>query len=452
MTLRLVRGDQEGPHKSDGPRLEIVFRLDDATQMLLRQLLTSGLLSAMQPHPASADAVVAGVIRPSEPSNITRSIETWQADMERRGCRASSVKQFGRHARLLAEYMGWSSVEQITLAGAQEYLAAQRKAGWTGTTHDGAVSALKCYTRFLYNTKLIQDNTLQFLEASGEQGGQGARALTLTEARGIVAAAQERARRTRKDKGCTALFVAFLCHTGLRHEEASRCTWGCIDTDADPPVLVTDPAWAKNGRRDTVPLHPELVRLLERHRASVPDAKNRPIFPHAPNRHTWHIDREAAGVSREDSRGRSATFHSCRKYLATMLDRTGASPGTVARILRHAEGITQQRYIDADICAEVEAVKRLPELWPESGTKILDGTRARADSPSAETGSMPRQNLTTPSPSVARSTLAGSAPVRGTGRATDRDRVSERPALADRPCSCRAESVGIQHGNGQSRT
>lgn len=171
----------------------------------------------------------------------------------------------------------------------------------------------------------------------------------------------------------------------------------------------------------------------------------------AQHRHTWSTDRESAGVPREDQRGRAATYHSCRKYLATMLDRTGASPGVVARILRHAEGITQARYIDADISAEVEAIQRLPCLWPEIGTKMLDSAQAQTDTAGDEPAeAMSTETIQITPRSSARPFMAGSSPTRSAGRALDPVVLSERPALADRPCRSVPSPAGVQHGNGQS--
>lgn len=393
---------------------------------------------------------VAGTIRP-QPSTILRAILDWQADMERRGCRDTSVKAFGRHAQRLIEFTGWSSTDAITLAGTHEYLAAQRKAGWNGPTHDGAVSALRCFTRFLHQTKVLPDDPLVHLEASGEQGGQGSRALTLEEARAIIQTAYDRGIRTRKDRSSMPVFVAFLCHTGLRCEEASKITWGDVDLEADPPVIVTDPAWAKNGRRDVVPIHPEMLGLLRRHKSGVPDKRTDRIFPRGPNRRIWDKDREAAGVAYEDSRGRAATYHSCRKYLATMLDRTGATPGTVARILRHAEGITQARYIDADLEAEVLAVSALPSLcgeWAQKyNEKCLDKAGASRNTPSAKPMVQP---LIQHDDSVL-GTLPGRigfATASGSECPAPSRLDLERPAFAERPARSTAKPSQVRHGNG----
>jgi integrase len=419
------------------------------TQIPLTQRVTYDPVERMDPAPVTSAGMdaVAGRIKPAR-SSIVAAIEDWQADMERRGCAPGSVSRFGRAARLLCEYAGWATAADINLVDTQKYLAAQRKAGWSGTTHDGAVSALRCWSRFLFQRGEITSNVLELLEASGESGGQGARALTTDEARALVRAARERALRNGRDRSNAALCYITLCHTGLRHAELAALTWGNLDFETG--VVITDPAWAKNGRRDTIPMHPELVGLLNEHRKCVKDTPESRVFPSVPNRVTWGQDREAAGIRALDARGRPVSMHSCRKYLATMLDRTGASPGVASRILRHAENLTQARYIDPSLNEEVAAVTALPNLWTEIKTVLLDSGKEIVDSDSARSTMRP---LTIPTSSDSAARLSGSVSQlsRVAGRAVDPDKSVERPDVSGR----RGVSVpdqGIRTGNGHFST
>lgn len=219
--------------------------------------------------------------------------------------------------------------------------------------------------RFLHRGGYVPQNPFEFVEASGESGGAGSRALTTDEVRAMLRVALDRQQRDGRAKGNRALFWAFLALTGLRGSEAEACRWRDIDLDGEPPALYSDPKWAKNGRRMRVVLNAEIRALLTDHRRSVPCRPDDLVFPVTPNRASWRAMRELAGVAAEDARGREATAHGLRKWLATTLDATGASPGVVSRILRHSDNLAQERYIDPDPRAEVEAVGRLPRLWPD---------------------------------------------------------------------------------------
>ena len=374
--------------------------------------------------------------------------------MERRGCAPRSVTRFQRDARRLCEYTGWATVDQLALAGAIEYLGAQRAGGWSGTTHDAVASAIRSWGAFLAKVGAVLINPFEHLESTGEQGEPGARALTTEEARAIIAAACRPERRGRA-KCPRSLFYLFLCLTGLRTAEATACRWKDIDLEGDPPAIYTDPRWAKNKTRMRVVLAPELLTMLRGYRASVPYAPADRVFPSVPNRHSWAADRERAGVRAEDGRGRAATFHSCRKWLATQLDAQGVTPGVVARIIRHADGLTQKKYIDPPAGEEVSAISGLPRLWPEQipnpiamgARKTLDTGPEGADAVGATPNMNPAHTPISDSASRDLGQLGRSVSQLCSGGSGSLDVESAHSPLGTSPVSHRA----ITHGNGQSR-
>lgn len=315
---------------------------------------------------------VAGVIRP-QAATIGEAVDAWAANMRRLGCKPRSIDRFVKKARECAAFNDWTLVTHLTLEGAEKWLAHKRDtAAWSGPTHDQACSILRCFSGFLKQRKMIPEHVLEHLESSGEQGDEGSRALRTDEARRIIAEAIRRRYADARARGNVPAFLLFLCHTGLRHDEASRCCWKDVDLDSEVPAIYTDPKWSKNGKRMRVVLNSEIVAVLKWHRTLVQKAPDARVFPIAPNRHTWQKIREAAKVDDEDQRGRAATYHSCRKWFATELDRAGASPGVVSRLLRHAGSLAEQRYIDPDPSMEIAAVSKLPRLWPENENKILN--------------------------------------------------------------------------------
>lgn len=59
---------------------------------------------------------------------------------------------------------------------------------------------------------------------------------------------------------------------------------------------------------------------------------------------------------------------SFRRAFATLLYGVGTSDAVITRLMRHAHGITQARYIDPDPTMERAAVENLPTIFPESET------------------------------------------------------------------------------------
>jgi integrase len=267
-----------------------------------------------------------------------------------------------------AAALGWASVADIALGPVEDYLAGKMASGqWSGTTHDSAASALRSLGRFLHRRRHLDANPFLYLERSNDTGEPGSRALRTDEARRLIAAALDRWRGDRRQKANAPLFYAVLLLTGLRCDEAAHCRWKDLVLDSDTPFLATDPAWAKNGRRQVVPLNTEIAGLLRAARATTPSRPTDRVFASHPNRHTWGRDRLAAGIADRDERGRSATMHSCRKWLASTLDELGVPQGVRRAITRHSGGI-DDRYVDHPAEAQVLAVSRLPLLWPHEPT------------------------------------------------------------------------------------
>ena len=322
----------------------------------------SGIIDTMpatQPdtfHPAPAIGLTG--------NPLCAALESWRSDMERRGAREASIRQFVKRVRNAAAACGWRAPADIRYDQAAEWLARERKAKeWSGTTTDGVVSALRCFARFCHAAGLVTLDPLLALNRSGEQGGPGERALTVEEVRALVTIASAATARDRRARCPRGLYYGFLALTGLRTIEAGKCTWGDLDLLGDPPALYSDPKWAKNGKRQRVCLCPEIVEKLSEWGGCVPSGRSDPVFPESSNRATWIKDRIAAGIPEVDGRGRRCGLHSLRKAFCTMLYATGASDATISRLARHESSITQSRYIDPDCALEVEAVRRLPKIF-----------------------------------------------------------------------------------------
>ena len=316
----------------------------------------------MNPQPVLSLTPVVG------PSAIGAAVDRWDADMERRNRTPKSRALFRRRIEMCLAFNGWTDPAQITYLGASDWLAYQvKERGWSGSTHDQTISALQGFTRFLVKTDALPTDPWKALERRGEVGKVGGRALTLAEVRAMVAVGYAASAVDRRCKAPRGLFYAFLALTGLRYAEGQACRWGDLDRAGDPPALYTDPKWTGNkaGRRDRVPLCGQLRERLEEWSRCVPSGVADPVFPHTPNRATFAKDRAAAGVPELDGRQRPVGFHSLRRGFASLLYAAKAPEATITRLMRHALGITQARYIDPDCTLEVEAVESIPQIFPQ---------------------------------------------------------------------------------------
>lgn len=285
--------------------------------------------------------------------------------MTGRGIRTTSIRRMVRAIEAAAAGCAWKNTAQVEYTQCVSYLAAKRRDGWGGSTYDQNVSVLRCFGQYLRRARIATTNPLEDLMPSRDGGGEGARAYSVDEAALHVAASLRRHQTDGRAIGNAPLFWTFCFMTGMRHHEASACTWGDVACDCARPMIITSKEWSKSRRRDRIALAPEIARLMTIHRGQVPSARRDRVWPIVPTRATWHADREAAGIPEIDERGRPATVHTCRKSFATWLDDLpGVSAGIVARLTRHARSLTEERYIDPAVDREREAVSGLKSPWP----------------------------------------------------------------------------------------
>ena len=113
----------------------------------------------------------------------------------------------------------------------------------------------------------------------------------------------------------------------------------------------------KTGSAATIPLHPYLVKELQR---AFVERTTTNVFDSLPNRVTVIDDLTAASIPIVDEHGRRAGYHGLRYMFATLLDETGASHGTRRALMRHSTGDMTDGYTVARQSEMYEAVKRLP--------------------------------------------------------------------------------------------
>lgn len=162
----------------------------------------------------------------------------------------------------------------------------------------------------------------------------------------------------------------------MRAEEPGKLQWRHVDLVEG--AIHWTPDINKNGRNQSVAIHPVLLDLLRRHAATVPIGPNDRVFPQAANRVTFRKDRERSGIAPMDPRGRRWSCHSARKWFDTQLSDAGVPAAMVRLLMRHAMEVGD-RYYDATIERQREALNRLPSLWPELSTeRIVDNSRKNA--------------------------------------------------------------------------
>jgi len=326
---------------------------------------------------------------------ITDAYAAWVADMRRRHKADCSIKRMGTHIQACCNWVGWVGVRQMDGEGLTRWLGAmvsERK--WSGATHDVALAALRAFGKFCHAQGWVDRQPFAGIAPSAMPAREAAGALTVEQARAMVRAGSRAFRSDRRARCNRGLFYGLLILSGLRYAEASRIRWRDLDLDADPPVLVTDPAWAKNRRELRIALAPPLVRELRAERDRVAGQPDERVFAMIPNRGTWASDRKAAGVPAVNGQRRKLSFHSCRKTLATWLyamvlpDGSRVSEAVVKAIMRHDQGDAHARYAET-LNAQVLAVGQLPDIFADWDGNGVDKPGRRTDTHGAKSESDP---------------------------------------------------------------
>lgn len=184
-----------------------------------------------------------------------------------------------------------------------------------------------------------------------------------------------------------ALVYKMLILTGLRRGELASLTIGQLALDCLQPhaeLLAKD---EKAGRGAAIPLRADLLADIRQHLAGKLERcqmeasrQGRPIpaqLPHAtplfvmPDSMIGIFDRDltAAGIDKEDERGRTLDVHALRHTFGTHLSLAGVAPRVAQAAMRHSSiHLTMNVYTDPTLLDVSGAVNALPALHP---TKVL---------------------------------------------------------------------------------
>lgn len=217
-----------------------------------------------------------------------------------------------------------------------------------------------------------------------------------------------------------ALLYRLALGTGLRAGEIASLTVGDFRLDADPPVVIVQAAYAKNRRRDELPLRSDLAADLAAYLQGRPATER--AFPrvYGPARAAIMLrgDLEGAGIEYETPEGRF-DFHSLRHQFCSDLVAAGANVKVAQALARHSTpALTIGRYSHARVHDRKAAVEALPDLskpTKEPGRERATGT---ADaSPERLTFRLTRKGLS--------GAISGNARQSPTGTGQERSRKSE---------------------------
>ncbi len=291
-----------------------------------------------------------------------------------------------KHAELTANRVrsvlvgcGFCSLTAIDREKARAFLESKRvKEDLSNRTYNHYVQSLDSFCNWCVETRRLIGNPMVGMPRRNAEVDirHKRRALTPTEFSMLVDSARSSEEEIQCFSGTDRAKIYILSYmTGLRRAEIGSLTPRSFDLDSHPPMLTVEAASSKHRKTDVLPLHPDLVVMLQEWLPGLPlDAF---LFPKLGRRRTWLMvkkDLQRVGIAYETPEG-IADFHAAGRHThITQLLRNGATLPETMQLARHTDVKMTMRYVHIGIDDQANAVAKLPG-WQRigSGTSVSDG-------------------------------------------------------------------------------
>ena len=246
----------------------------------------------------------------------------------------------------------WKTLSDVTSLSFLEWRSS--RSDLNAKTKNHYLSTAHNFFSWLVDNEFMETNPLFKVKPLPTRGKNKFkfRALTLEELTSLLASSGRR-----------SLIYHFAVLTGLRHREVSLLQWG--DFDFENFALKLRGSTTKNGKSETLPLHPELAKRLADRYAELEPKLSETVFQFMPDNKTVRRDFIKAGIDVQSDRNEKASFHSLRKTFCTMLHLAGVPQRVAQEAMRHSDPkLTNAVYFDSSLAPLSDAINSLPPLSP----------------------------------------------------------------------------------------
>ncbi len=303
---------------------------------------------------------------------------------------------------------GFQMLKDLDRGKLERWMIARQQEGMGARTRNTHRAAIVSFGNWCVTTDRLVANPLRKAPKAAEDSDRrrNRRAMTTDELTRLLAAAQRRPleERLRINRGRMkgrlgatvreatrrklevlgrerALIYKTLFLTGLRRGELASLTVGHLALDAPTPYVTLSAASEKNRKGSEVALRDDLAGdlrswLSDRLKALQATARSRgetppsclpsdtPVF-RVPDKlvKVFNRDLKAAGIAKQDDRGRTLDVHALRHTFITHLSKGGVAPRTAQAAARHSKTeLTMKTYTDPRLLDVRGALEVLPEL------------------------------------------------------------------------------------------
>jgi integrase len=297
---------------------------------------------------------------------LAAHVETWIAS--KRTSVADSTMDFyeGTLKRFLDYHETGNAVDlsDITRADIEQFRD-ELAAKLSPKTVNHNVKVLRMLFRDARERSLLLDDPTEFVKTVKAKSAVERRPFTVEEIRKVIEHCDDEWRS----------IVLFGLYTGQRLGDIAKLTWESIDLKKKELRLTT----AKTGRFLSVPLHQDLVSLLEA--LPAPISKAMPIHANAASyKRTSNLSNHFAAIlvaagfrdkaaPKTQGTGQSATrtlnqlsFHSLRRTATTLLHEAGVPQSVAMALIGHDSKDIHKTYVNVGEVAMRDASSKLPSV------------------------------------------------------------------------------------------
>ena len=279
---------------------------------------------------------------------LSNHLNDFIGDLRALGRNNQYINEFENRILLLINQCGWQLPKDVTADSLVKWRSAQKKSAKTLNEY---LASAKGFLNWLTKQGRLVNNPLVVVQKTETRGKEvrARRAYSDAEFQALLKVAGKRR---------IVYLTAVL--TGIRHGELKALCWSDVNLSAEKPSVTVRASVSKNHKLACLPLHPDLVPELVRHRpasAKPGDLVFEGLMPHSV---LFQAQLKAAGITKTDSQGRVVDFHSLRHTFCTNLHRAGVPQREAMELMRHNDPrLTSNTYADASLFSLRGAVAKL---------------------------------------------------------------------------------------------
>jgi integrase len=306
---------------------------------------------------------------------LSEHLKEFEAGLRTKGATAKHAALVSSRAKRLIDGCKFGHMGQVSGSRVLAHLADLRKdtldkdgkvvkRGLGAQTCNHYVGALTQLCRWMVKERRASENPIAHLERWNVRTDRrhDRRALSVTDVRALLKAAESGPVRCGMTGTARALLYRLAVESGLRAGELRSLRRGSLHLGKEP-TLTIEAAYAKNRRRDTLPLREDTAAALGAFTATLAPAA--PVFtlPHPDTMSDMlQADLAEAGIPYVLD-GLFADMHALRHTCGSWLAASGAHPKVIQRVLRHSTiTLSMDRYTHLFKGDEAAAMAKMPHL------------------------------------------------------------------------------------------